>query len=65
MKKTVLVTFTQYYDYDVEVDVPDDEDAIDWNEIEEDAIEKAYKKFEVDMRRPIARDYYDGVETDL
>lgn len=65
MKKTVLVTFTQYYDYDVEVDVPDNEDAIDWNEVEEDAIEKACEKFERDMRRPIARTYYDAVETDL
>lgn len=46
------VYFTQYYSYEVEAE---DEDA---------AVDLAYEDFESDMRRPIARTYYDECEVE-
>lgn len=46
------VTFTQYFNYEVEA------------ETEDEAEEIAFEDFEVDMRSPIARLYYDEVDID-
>lgn len=48
-----LVTFTQWYDYTVEAVDPDE------------AFDKAHELFENDMRRPIARTYYDDYEIEI
>ena len=50
MKYTV--TFVQYYTYKIEAD---DED---------EAFDEAYDEFTSDMRRPIARIWYDDIEVE-
>ena len=47
-----IVTFTQCYDYEVDADN------------EDDAITKAEKEFEGDMRSPIANTVYDYVDVE-
>jgi hypothetical protein len=46
------VTFTQYYEYEVEAETDDEAEEI------------AFEDFEAAMRSPIARLYYDDVEID-
>ena len=57
------VTFTCYYDYDVEIDdTLYDEDP--WG-AEKQAIESAYEQYEAFKSRPVADPYYDGVEVEF
>ena len=51
--KNYCVTFTCYYNYDVQA------------EDEDDAIDKAYRKYEACKRRPIADTCYDEVDVEL
>ena len=46
------VTFTQYYTYEVEA------------ESEDEAVSKAHRQFESDMRSPIANTAYDYVDVE-
>lgn len=57
------VTFTQYYEYEVEVsdELYDD----DIEAAEEEAIDYAREVFEREMLRPIARTSYDEVEIEF
>ena len=62
MKRKYRVTFTQRYDYDVEVEAP--EGSSDFAN-ESEAEDKAYDLFRADMHYPVARTEYDEVEVEL
>lgn len=60
---TIRVTFTCYYDYDIEVD---DEIYEEFpNLAEDEAIKKAYDQFCAMRRTPIADTSYDEVEVEV
>lgn len=63
MKKKYTVTFTQIYTYHVEVDDEGEEDLTE-SDLEDKAFDQAYGEFEADMRRPIARTYYDDYDVE-
>ena len=58
----IRVTFSCYYDYDVEVDNETYEE--DHEAAEDEAIEKAYDEFCAMRRTPIADTSYDEVEVE-
>ena len=59
----IRVTFTSYYDYDVEVDNEIYEE--DPDRAEDEAIGKAYDQFCAMRRTPIADTSYDAVEVEV
>jgi hypothetical protein len=59
----IRVTFSCYYDYDVEVDNELYEE--DPEAAEDEAIEKAYDKFCAMRRTPVADCTYDEVEVEV
>lgn len=60
---TIRVTFSCYYDYDVEVDSEVYEE--DPDRAEDEAIAKAYDEFCAMRRYPVADTSYDEVETEV
>jgi hypothetical protein len=60
---TLKVWFTQYYDYDIEVD--DEEYENDPDCVEDRAKDEAYEYFRRDMSRPVAHTWYDEVEVEV